>query len=41
MDSNSVAVSDGAVVEARHSQPDCSPHPFVIMAIFALYQAVP
>ena len=28
-------------VIASHDEPDCSPHPFDVMAIFALYGPVP
>ena len=27
--------------ESEFSEPDCSPHPFDLMAIYALYQTVP
>ena len=30
--------SNGVVIR---DEPDCSPHPFDIMAIFALYQTIP
>ena len=32
---------DGEVGETSFSEPDCSPHPFDVMAIYALYQTVP
>ena len=32
---------DGEVGGTTFSEPDCSPHPFDLMAIYALYQTVP
>ncbi len=29
------------VLDAGHEEPDCSPHPFDVMAIYALYQSRP
>lgn len=41
MDNTSVAAADRAVVNAALSEPDCSAHPFDMMAIYALYQSLP
>lgn len=29
------------VLNPGHEEPDCSPHPFDVMAIYALYQSLP
>ncbi len=29
------------ILNPGHEEPDCSPHPFDVMAIFALYGHVP
>ena len=36
------AVTDSVMnYDGRKDEPDCSPHPLDIMAIYALYQTVP